>query len=88
MVTSTHYGDLKNWVIKVINSCENTRQLHVAGRLCNFLERRLDNDESIDFNLRLAICQEVRDAEHNKLFSLLDKFEERIKDNEKTVLND
>lgn len=88
MVTSTHYGDLKNWVIKVINSCENTRQLHAAGRLCNFLERRLDNDESIDFNLRLAICQEVRDAEHNKLFSLLDKFEERIKDNEKTVLND
>lgn len=88
MVTSTHYGDLKNWVIKVINSCENTRQLHAAGRLCNFLERRLDNDESIDFNLRLVICQEVRDAEHNKLFSLLDKFEERIKDNEKTVLND
>ena len=88
MVTSTHYGDLKNWVIKVINSCENTRQLHAAGRLCNFLERRLDNDESIDFNLRLAICQEVRDAEHNKLFSLLDKFEERIKDSEKTVLND
>jgi len=88
MVTSTHYGDLKNWIIKVINSCENTRQLHAAGRLCNFLERRLDNDESIDFNLRLAICQEVRDAEHNKLFSLLDKFEERIKDNEKTVLND
>ena len=88
MVTSTHYGDLKNWVIKVINSCENTRQLHAAGRLSNFLERRLDNDESIDFNLRLAICQEVRDAEHNKLFSLLDKFEERIKDNEKTVLND
>jgi len=88
MVTSTHYGDLKNWVIKVINSCENTRQLHAAGRLCNFLERRLDNDESIDFNLRLAICQEVRDAEHNKLFSLLDKFEERIKVNEKTVLND
>ena len=88
MVTSTHYGDLKNWVIKVINSCENTRQLHAAGRLCNFLERRLDNDESIDFNLRLAICQEVRDAEHNKLFSLLNKFEEHIKDNEKTVLND
>jgi hypothetical protein len=88
MVTSTHYGDLKNWVIKVINSCENTRQLHAAGRLSNFLERRLDNDESIDFNLRLAICQEVRDAEHDKLCSLLNEFEERIKNNEKTVLND
>ena len=50
MVTSTHYGDLKNWVIKVINSCENTRQLHSAGRLVNFLERRLDNDKSIDFD--------------------------------------
>lgn len=88
MVTSTHYGDLKNWVIKVINSCENTRQLHAAGRLSNFLERRLDNDESIDFNLRLAICQEVRDAEHDKLCGLLNEFEERIKNNEKTVLND
>lgn len=88
MVTSTHYGDLKNWVIKVINSCENTRQLHSAGRLVNFLERRLDNDKSIDFDLRIAICQELRDVEHYKLYSLLDKFEERIKNNEKTVLND
>ena len=88
MVTSTHYGDLKNWVIKVINSCENTRQLYSAGKLVNFLERRLDNDKSIDFDLRLAVCQELRDAEHNKLYSLLNKFEERIKNNEKTVLND
>lgn len=88
MVTSTHYGDLKNWVIKVINSCENTRQLHAAGKLSNFLEKRLHNDESIDFNLTLAICQEVRDAEHDKLCSLLNEFEERIKNNEKTVLND
>ena len=55
MVTPTHYGDLKNWVIKVINSCENTIQLHSAGKLINLLERRLDNDKSIDFNLRIKI---------------------------------
>ena len=88
MVTSTHYGDLKNWVIKVINSCENTRQLHSAGKLINLLERRLDNDKSIDFNLRFEICREVSDAEHYKLYSLMDEFEERIKNTEKTVLND
>jgi hypothetical protein len=88
MVTSTHYGDLKNWVIKVINSCETTRQLHSAGRLVNLLGKRMDNDKSMDFNLRLAIYQEVSDAEHFKLCSLMDEFEQRIKDNEKTILND
>lgn len=88
MVTPTHYGDLKNWVIKVINSCENTIQLHSAGKLINLLERRLDNDKSIDFNLRIKICREVIDAEDNKLYSLIGEFEQRIKNTEKTVLND
>ena len=88
MLTSTHYGDLKNWVIKVINSCENTRQLHSAGKLINLLQRRLINDKFIDSNLRVEIFREVIDAEHNKLCSLMEEFVERINNTEKTVLND
>jgi hypothetical protein len=88
MVTSTHYGDLKNWVIKVINSCETTKQLHCAGRLVRFLERRLDDDKSISVDLRFAISRELNDVEDCKLHSLMGEFEQRIKNTEKTVLND
>ena len=37
---SAHYGDIKNWVEKVINSCETYQQTFVARKLIrNFTEQ-------------------------------------------------
>ena len=40
---SKHYGDIKLWVGKVINSCETMGQIKTADRLINNFNKQLEN---------------------------------------------
>lgn len=41
---STHYGDVSNWIEKVINSCETRDQLFSAKRLIYNFQDKLIRD--------------------------------------------
>jgi hypothetical protein len=43
---SNHYGDVANWVEKVINSCETPQHEIVARKLVQLFEKRLLEEES------------------------------------------
>jgi hypothetical protein len=40
--TSNHYGDVANWIEKVINSCETPLQEIAARKLIRLFEKRID----------------------------------------------
>jgi hypothetical protein len=50
---SKHYGDIKLWVEKVINSCENMGQIKTADRLINNFNKQLDHKCIINILERL-----------------------------------
>lgn len=74
-----HYGDLKNWVIKVINSCENYKQLMSAQRLMWLFE---SHDSHLHLGVwdRQNIKNEVFTAYRSKQFNILNKREEQLKE--------
>jgi len=39
---SNHYGDVANWIEKVINSCETPLQEIAARKLIRLFEKRID----------------------------------------------
>lgn len=75
---STHYGDLKNWVIKVINSCENLNQLHSAHRLINLYDKNLIRDKKVDSVLRTRCYLELHTVYENKVSEIMDKREKEL----------
>lgn len=74
-----HYGDLKNWVIKVINSCENYRQLTSARRLV-FLFDNHDSHSHLNFLDRQNLKREVFIAYQTKQFELLSEQERQLQE--------
>ena len=75
---STHYGDLKNWVIKVINSCENLNQLHSANRLINLFDKNLIRDKKVDDYIRTRCYLELYTVYENKVSEIMDKREKEL----------
>jgi hypothetical protein len=75
---STHYGDLKNWVIKVINSCENLNQLHSAHRLINLYDKNLIRDKKVDDYIRTRCYLELYTVYENKVSEIMDKREKEL----------
>ena len=59
-----HWGDARNWVIKVIDSCINMRQLNTARRLCHIWSLQYLN--RIDFKTYSVIEREMRMKLDNK----------------------
>ena len=75
---STHYGDLKNWVIKVIDSCENLNQLHSANRLINLYDKNLIRDKKVDDYIRTRCYLELYTVYENKVSEIMDKREKEL----------
>jgi hypothetical protein len=73
-----HYGDLKNWVIKVINSCENYKQLMGAQRLMLLFESH-DSHSHLGIWDRQKIRDEVFTAYQSKQFDISSKRKEKLK---------
>lgn len=74
-----HYGDLKNWVIKVINSCENYKQLSKARNLMYLFESH-ESHAHLGIWDRQNIRDEVFTAYRIKQFDILSNVEEKLKE--------
>ena len=74
-----HYGDLKNWVIKLINSCENYDHLVSARRLI-FLFESHESHAHLGIWDRQNIRNEVFMAYQSKQFDISSKREEQLKE--------
>lgn len=75
-----HYGDLKNWVVKVINSCENYKQLVSARRLMYLFDSH-DSHSHLGFWDRQKIRDEVFTTYQSKQFEILSKGKKNLNNN-------
>ena len=72
---SNHYGDVANWVEKVINSCETPQQEIAARKLVRLFEKRLLAEGS---ELYTYYTRHLNDVLDNKFYSRIYK---KIQDN-------
>jgi hypothetical protein len=77
--TSNHYGDVTNWIEKVIDSCETSSQEVAARRLVRQFEIQYRN---IDDKFNWALTGKLNAALNNKFQSRMDKLFEKIKNPE------
>ena len=76
---SNHYGDVANWVEKVINSCETAQQENSARNLVRLFEKRLLAEES---ELYTYYTRHLNDVLDHKFYSRL---ESKLKINASTI---
>ena len=68
--TSKHYGDVVNWIEKVINSCETPLQEVTAKKLIYQFELQY---REIDIKLNFQLSRRLRDTLDQKFYTRLDK---------------
>jgi hypothetical protein len=68
--TSKHYGDVVNWIEKVINSCETPLQEKTARKLIHQFELQY---EEIDIKLNFELSRKLRNQLNEKTYTRLDK---------------
>ena len=68
--SSKHYGDVVNWIEKVIDSCETPLQELTARRLVRLFESQYQN---IDRELDWSLSRKLRMSLDSKVYSRLDK---------------
>jgi hypothetical protein len=71
--TSNHYGDIKNWIERVIDSCTNYDQEIVAEKLISLYDDRLYNNDEIKTGLRYDTIRELRLRLNDRTFNRLMK---------------
>lgn len=69
---SNHYGDVQNWIEKVIGSCETHEQTHSARKLVLNFEKQMSNNK-VDSSIRYSIGNYLRHLVSNKIDELLIK---------------
>jgi hypothetical protein len=69
---SNHYGDVQNWVEKVIDSCETHEQTHSARKLVWNFEKQM-TENKVDISIRNSIGNHLRNLISNKMGDLLIK---------------
>ena len=72
--TSNHYGDVANWIEKVIDSCETPAQELSARRLVRLYEKQYSY---LDYPVYRELCGRLRDKLDNKFYS---RIEQQIKE--------
>lgn len=70
---STHYGDLQNWVEKIIDSCETYEQTRSARRLVWYFEKQMIRNK-VDSNILYTIGGHLRDLINNKTQQMQGKY--------------
>jgi len=73
--SSKHYGDVVNWIEKVIDSCETPLQELTARRLVCLFESQYQN---IDRELNWDLSRRLRVALDNKVYARMDKLTEKL----------
>jgi 2,3-bisphosphoglycerate-independent phosphoglycerate mutase len=69
---SNHYGDVQNWVEKVIDSCETQDQTDSARKLVWNFENQMRNNK-VDISIRHSIGHHLTCLVHDKMDELLIK---------------
>ena len=67
---SNHYGDVQNWIEKVIDSCETYNQARSARMLVLNFEKQM-SDNKVDSSIRHSIGNYLRHLVSNKMGDLL-----------------
>jgi hypothetical protein len=68
--TSKHYGDVVNWIEKVINSCETPLQEGTARKLIYQFELQY---REIDMKLNFQLSRRLRNQLNEKTYTRLNK---------------
>ena len=69
---SNHYGDVQNWVEKVIDSCETYNQTRSARMLVWNFEKQM-TENNVDSSIRSSIGSHLRNLLSNKMHDLIEK---------------
>jgi len=69
---SNHYGDVQNWVEKVIDSCETYNQTRSARMLVWNFEKQM-TENNVDSSIRSSIGSHLRNLLSNKTHDLIEK---------------
>lgn len=72
--TSNHYGDVANWIEKVIDSCETPLQEISARKLVRLYEQQYSY---LDYPVYRDLCRRLRNKLDNKFYS---RIEQQIKE--------
>jgi hypothetical protein len=73
--SSKHYGDVVNWIEKVIDSCETPLQELTARRLVRLFESQYQN---IDRELDWSLSRKLRMSLDSKVYSRMDRLTEKL----------
>jgi hypothetical protein len=68
---SKHYGDVANWIEKVIDSCEHPTQEIAARKLVRLFEKKYF--DVLDMQTYLEVSRRLQHRLDDKVFSRLDK---------------
>jgi hypothetical protein len=68
--SSRHYGDIVNWIEKIIESCETPQQEMAARKLVRQFEILY---RDIDQQLNWDLSRKLRSALDNKVYSRMEK---------------
>jgi hypothetical protein len=70
---STHYGDVSNWIEKIIDSCETIEQTFTAKRLIrNFRKQLMKNTPDKYWNTyQYDVIWPLEESIENKIIELL-----------------
>ena len=72
---SNHYGDVANWIEKVIDSCETSLQENSARKLVRLYEKQYSY---LDYPVYRELCRRLQHKLDNKFYSRIDKLVEKI----------
>ena len=70
---STHYGDIKIWIEKIIDSCETYDQTHSARRLVWNFEKQMVRNK-VDSSILYTIGGHLRDLISYKTKEIQEKY--------------
>jgi hypothetical protein len=73
--TSKHYGDVSNWILKVIESCETQSQEIAARKLVQLFQEQYSD---LAYPVYRDLCRGLRDKLDNKFYSRMDKLSQKI----------
>ena len=67
--TSNHYGDVANWIEKVIDSCETPLQEISARKLVRLYENQYSY---LDYPVYRELCRRLQNKLDNKFYSRIE----------------
>jgi hypothetical protein len=78
---STHYGDVSNWIEKIIDSCETYQQTFTAKKLISNFAKQLRTKSPDKYwnNYQYTVIDPLNDLVRIKRQSFINKIEEQWK---------